>query len=199
MLDGEKVAASNFRWHRHSASSTRNRPAPRIATIKIIAPRIDVNEINRIRGAEIGCIKVRLPPNFSRPWRRSQRRLNVDSRPSGVRKKRAVAGGLTNVTNRGLCFRSRSLRYGKRAPGAAIAWPRDDRGQFEPARPQLRDRPPRLRMGGPLIEALRSPPILLGAPRRRPRQPAEAATPQIISFAATPAPVLRPLVWVNAP
>ena len=35
---------------------------------------------------------------------------------------------------------------------------------------------------------------------RRPRQPAEAATtPQIIFCAATPAPGLRPLVWVNAP
>jgi hypothetical protein len=29
-----------------------------------------------------------------------------------MRKLRTVAGGLTNVTNRGLCFRSRSLRYG---------------------------------------------------------------------------------------
>ena len=34
---------------------------------------------------------------------------------------------------------------------------------------------------------------------RRPRQPAEAATPSNFFCAATPAPGLRPLVWVNAP
>ena len=34
---------------------------------------------------------------------------------------------------------------------------------------------------------------------RRPRRPAEAATPQIIFCAATPAPGLHPLIWVNAP
>ena len=34
---------------------------------------------------------------------------------------------------------------------------------------------------------------------RRPRRPAEAATPRIIFCAATPASGLRPLVWVNAP
>jgi hypothetical protein len=38
-----------------------------------------------------------------------------------------------------------------------------------------------------------------GFASRRPRQPAEAATPKIIFCAATPAPGLRPLVWVNAP
>jgi hypothetical protein len=33
----------------------------------------------------------------------------------------------------------------------------------------------------------------------RPRQPAEADTPSNFFCAATPAPGLRPLVWVNAP
>src|SRR5271166_1587182 len=39
---------------------------------------------------------------------------------------------------------------------------------------------------GPLSEALRSPPILLGAPRCWPRQPAEAATPANYFFCRDP-------------
>jgi SAM domain (Sterile alpha motif) len=39
---------------------------------------------------------------------------------TAMRTKRPSADGLTNVTNRGHCCRSRSLRYGGSAPGAAI-------------------------------------------------------------------------------
>jgi hypothetical protein len=41
-------------------------PAGR-AAIKIFAPRIDINKISALRGAEIRCIKVRYPPFSSVP------------------------------------------------------------------------------------------------------------------------------------
>jgi hypothetical protein len=47
--------------------------------LKIFAPGIEVNEINRLRGAEIRCIKVRYPPQAGIPekplgeWRRGGR------------------------------------------------------------------------------------------------------------------------------
>ena len=54
--------------------------------IKIFAPRIGVNEINRLRGTEIRCIKVRFPPNcdFHIAIRNDRFTSTPDFEPLGV-------------------------------------------------------------------------------------------------------------------
>jgi hypothetical protein len=64
----------------------------------------------------IGALSAQL----RRPRRRSATCALRRFETSPSRKERAVAGGLTNVTNRALCFRSHSLRYGRRAQIAAV-------------------------------------------------------------------------------